>query len=69
MTTNTKLKVCDSCRTAFYDEALIELDDEGLAEVIDFGADIGDHECEGDGCRCACRRPRSQQSAFFEEVR
>lgn len=50
--------VCDTCRTAFYDEGLIELEDEELAEVLPYGSSIGDHVCEGSGCQCTCSRPR-----------
>lgn len=50
--------ICESCLYAALDESGI--DDEGDEEYgrmicRDMGADLADHECEGDGCTCACR--------------
>lgn len=52
----SKINVCDDCRTAFYDEGfgLVSFTDSELGAVLDMGACIGDHNCEGDGCQCAC---------------
>lgn len=56
----TKVKyVCDSCIEAAQEEAFGEDDTEVLRMLcLEMGADIADHDCDGEGCKCACQTER-----------
>lgn len=62
----TKIRVCDECRTAFYDEGFgIKLTNAELADLLYLGADIGDHCCEGfpnGTCDCGCNTGRTAKA-------
>lgn len=54
-----KVYVCETCLEAAQEDCFGEDDTEVLRIMcLDMGADMSDHDCDGEGCKCACQTVR-----------